>query len=122
MTAGLTGDFNDPDTHWKGSTAGFMLSSRCRASLGTTPLHRCQAKKGDAHLNLVLAREGMLIMDVETSISLGCSGHEIVGEDFSLFRALFVVVPWAAALQVSSGHYSWSFSEASSKHRNCPDC
>lgn len=121
MTPGLIGDFNDPDTPWKGSTAGCMLSSRCRASVGTT-LHRCQANKGDAHLNLVLAREGVLIMDVESSIGLGCSGHEIVGDDFSLVRALFVVVPWAAALQVSSSQYSWSFRKASSKHKNCPDC
>ena len=118
MTPGLIGDFNDPDTHWKGSTAGCMLSSRCRASLGITSLHRCQANKGDAYLNLVLAREGELIMDVESSISLGCSSHEIVGEDFSLFRALFVVVPWVAALQVKQR----SFRKASSKHKTCPDC
>ena len=29
MTPGLPGDFDDPDTHWKGSTAGCLLSSRC---------------------------------------------------------------------------------------------
>lgn len=121
LTPNVMGGFNDSDTHWKGSTAECIPSSKCLGSLGTTSLHRCQANKGDAHLNLVLAKEGALIMDVKTSVSLGCSDHEVVGEDFSLFTALLVVVPWATALKVSRAQYSWSFRKASSKHKICSD-
>jgi len=116
VTSGLIGDFNGSDTHWKGSIAGCLLSSWCLGSLVGTSLHRCQANKGDAHLNLVLAKEAVLIRDVKTSVSLGCS--EIVGEDFAGHLA---VVPWAATLKGSRAQYSWSFRKACSKHKTWPD-
>lgn len=77
MTPDLTGDLNDSGAHWKGCTAGCILSSRLLGLLGQLLYTGARwANQGDADPNPVPA-EGGLIRAVKMSVSLGCSDHEI---------------------------------------------
>ncbi|GAB0182131.1 hypothetical protein GRJ2_000678400 [Grus japonensis] len=122
----LMGDFNNPDTCWRGNTAGQKQSRRFLEYIYDNVLLQVieEPMRRGAMLDIGFTNKEGLVGNVKLKGSLGYSDHEMVEfenhrvhsklttldfrrADFGLFRDLLGRVPWDKALEGRGAQESW---------------